>query len=57
VLETTLSQLERAKNNINDLVGVRTRQMHRKLKDVSEYQTDTEKLLYESNDVDSEEEL
>ena len=57
VLETTLSQLERAKNNINDLVGVRTRQMHRKLKDVSEYQTDTEKLLYESNDIDSEEEL
>ncbi|MFN3195795.1 MAG: DNA recombination protein RmuC [Chlorobiota bacterium] len=57
VLDTTLTQLERAKNNINDLVGVRTRQMHRKLKDVSEYQTDTDKLLYESNDIDSEEEL
>jgi DNA recombination protein RmuC len=57
VLDTTLSQLERAKNNINELVGVRTRQMHKKLKNVSEYQTDTEKLLYETNDIDSEEEL
>jgi len=55
VLDTTLNQLENAKNNINDLVGVRTRQMHRKLKKVSEYQMDAGKLLYDNADMLEEE--
>lgn len=55
VLDTTLNQLENAKNNINDLVGVRTRQMHRKLKKVSEYQMDAGKLLYDNADTMEEE--
>ncbi len=55
VLDTTLNQLENAKNNINDLVGVRTRQMHRKLKKVSEYQMDAGKFLYDNADTMEEE--
>ena len=48
VLDRALNQLDTAKNSIKTLVGVRSRQMQKKLEKVVSYQTEPTKSLEES---------
>ena len=50
VLDKALSQLDTAKNSIKKLVGVRSRQMQKKLEKVVSYQSEPTKLLDDSSD-------
>lgn len=50
VLDKALSQLDTAKNSIKKLVGVRSRQMQKKLERVESYQSEPTKLLDDSSD-------
>jgi DNA recombination protein RmuC len=52
VLEKALNQLDTAKNSIKTLVGVRSRQMQKKLEKVVSYQSEPTKLL-EDNSKDN----
>lgn len=50
VLEKALNQLDTAKNSIKNLVGVRSRQMQKKLEKVVSYQSEPTNLLENSSD-------
>lgn len=49
VLDTALSQLDTAKNSIKKLVGVRSRQMQKKLEKVVSYQSEPSKFIEDSS--------